>query len=202
MGKIFYLIGKSSTGKDTIYKMLKDDSELSLEPIVRYTTRPIREGEREGDSYFFETVSGYKRLCGMDKIIESQVYHTVHGDWYYFTVDDGRINLENHDYIVIGVLESFASTRDFFGRDRVIPVYIEVDDGERLQRALNREKLPENRRFKEMCRRFLADTEDFSEERIRELEIGDESRFENDNLERCVARIKNYIISVKNQPEV
>lgn len=195
MGKIFYLVGKSSTGKDTIYNILKNDSSLGLEPIVRYTTRPIREGEREGDSYFFETMPGYERLLEQDKIIESQVYHTIHGDWYYFTVDDGRIDIENHNYIVIGVLESFAGTREFFGKDKVIPIYIEVDDGERLQRALNRERLPENRKYKEMCRRFLSDDEDFSEKRIKELEISDESRFINDNLDKCVSEIRNYILS-------
>lgn len=193
MGKIFYLVGKSSTGKDTIYKMLKDDEELGLLPIVRYTTRPIRDGEIEGDSYYFETYSGYERLKQLDKIIECQGYHTIHGDWYYFMVDDGRINLDDNSYIVTGVLESFAGTREFFGKDKVIPIYIEVDDGVRLQRALNREKLPENRRFKEMCRRFLADAEDFSEERIEELGITKESRFENDDLDRCVAKIKKYI---------
>lgn len=195
MGKIFYLVGKSSTGKDTIYNMLKDDADLSLEPIIRYTTRPIRDGEMEGESYYFETLSGYERLKGLDKIIESQVYHTVYGDWYYFTVDDGRIDLENHNYIVTGVLESFAGTREYFGKDKVLPIYLEVDDGVRLQRALDREKLPENRKFTEMCRRFLADANDFSEERIKELEIGPEARFENDRLERCVDRIKEYIIS-------
>lgn len=194
MGKIFYLVGKSSTGKDTIYNLLREDETLNLKPIVRYTTRPIRDGEVEGDSYYFETFSGYERLKSLDKIIESQVYHTVHGDWYYFTVDDGRINLEENSYIVTGVLESFAGTREFFGKDKVLPIYIEVDDGVRLQRALDREKLPENRRFKEMCRRFLSDSEDFSEKRIEELEIGPEARFENDKLEKCVETIKQYIL--------
>lgn len=193
MGKIFYLVGMSSTGKDTIYNILKNDESLGLKPIVRYTTRPIRDGEKEGDSYYFETYSGYERLKGLDKIVESQCYHTIYGDWYYFTVDDGRINLEENNYIVTGVLESFAGTREFFGKDKVLPIYIEVDDGVRLQRALDREKLPENRKFKEMCRRYLADAEDFSKERIEELGINEESTFENDDLDRCVARIKKYI---------
>ena len=199
MGKIFYLIGKSSTGKDTIYKALKSDVSLKLNPIVRYTTRPIREGEKDGDSYFFETMQGYEEMHKKGKIIESQVYHTVHGDWLYFTADDGRTDIENHDYIVIGVLKSFAGTRDFFGKDRVIPIYIEVDDGERLYRALERERLPENRKYKEMCRRFLADDEDFSEEKIKELGITEESRFINDNLEECICRIKKYIASKMKQ---
>lgn len=53
MGKIFYLMGKSSSGKDTIFKALLSDGELSLKQIVPYTTRPIREGEQNGVEYFF-----------------------------------------------------------------------------------------------------------------------------------------------------
>ena len=51
---IYYLFGKSASGKDTIYKRLK-----ALHPdwkeVTPYTTRPIREGEREGVEYHFVT---------------------------------------------------------------------------------------------------------------------------------------------------
>ena len=45
MGKIYCVMGKSSSGKDTVYKKLKEQyKEFRL--IVPYTTRPIREGEK------------------------------------------------------------------------------------------------------------------------------------------------------------
>ena len=50
MNHIFYLMGKSSSGKDTVYSRILEDSELI--PIVLYTTRPIRAGEREGVGAF------------------------------------------------------------------------------------------------------------------------------------------------------
>ena len=128
------------------------------------------------------------------KIIEEQVYHTIHGDWYYFTADDGCIDISKNSYLATGVLESFAGTRNYYGNDVVIPIYIELDDGERLQRALNRERLPENGRYAEMCRRFLSDAEDFREERIKELGITEESRFVNDDLSDCAKRIKAWIL--------
>ena len=53
MGKIICLMGKSSTGKDTIYKRLLEDQELHLKKLIPYTTRPIREGEQEGIEYHF-----------------------------------------------------------------------------------------------------------------------------------------------------
>ena len=194
MGKIFYLIGKSCAGKDSIYKKIINDKDLGLVPVIRYTTRPIRDGETDGVSYHFTDVYGYGKLKESGKIIEEQVYHTVHGDWYYFTADDGSIDLDTNDYIAIGVLESFAGTREYYGRDRVVPIYIELDDGERLQRALDRERLPENGKYAEMCRRFLSDANDFREERIRELGITDEERFENDDLDDCAKRIKTWIL--------
>jgi hypothetical protein len=122
------------------------------------------------------------------------VYHTVHGDWYYFTADDGTLDIDNKNYLAIGVLESFAGTREYYGSGRVLPIYIELDDGERLMRALTRERLPENGRYAEMCRRFLSDANDFREERIRELGITDDVRFENDDLEACAKRIKEWIL--------
>ncbi len=58
MGKIICLMGKSSTGKDTIFKSLLSDKDLGLKKIVPYTTRPIRAGERNGVEYFL----GVKRI--------------------------------------------------------------------------------------------------------------------------------------------
>ncbi|MBS7306376.1 MAG: guanylate kinase, partial [Lachnospiraceae bacterium] len=95
------------------------------------------------------------------------------------------------NYVIIGVLKSFIDTRDYFGSDKVVPIYIEVEDGLRLQRALNREKKPENRRFKELCRRYLADSEDFSEDKIKDAGI--DKRFENVDLSSCINEVKEYI---------
>ena len=194
MGKLFYLIGKSCAGKDSLYNILINDAELNLAPVIRYTTRPVRDGEEDGVNYHFVSTEEYSCMARAGIIIEQQVYHTVHGDWYYFTADDGGIDLSCRDYLAIGVLESFAGTRDHFGKDKVLPIYIDLDDGIRLQRALDRERLPENGKYAEMCRRFLADADDFREERIKELGIGEESRFVNDDLDECAKRIRTWIL--------
>lgn len=191
MGKIVYLMGKSSTGKDTIFKRLLEDSALGLKTIVPYTTRPIRAGEREGVEYFFTDEAGFRCLKEQGKVIEDREYHTFHGLWRYFTVDDGQIG-EKDSCIMIGTLEAYRHLQDYFGVDRLLPVMIELDDGIRLQRALNREMKQEKPRYEEMCRRFLADSVDFSEEKIRESGIT--VRFVNDDLERCLGEIKAYIL--------
>ena len=79
MGKLICLMGKSSSGKDTIYKRLMADPGLALRPIVPYTTRPIRAGEQEGTEYFFTDEAEYRRLRAEGRIIEERSYSTVRG---------------------------------------------------------------------------------------------------------------------------
>ena len=161
-----------------------------LKRIVPYTTRPIRIGEEEGVEYHFTDETGYLALQAGGKIIEARAYHTYHGIWRYFTVDDGQITEEDH-YLIIGTLEAYAQMKRYFGREKMIPLLIELDDGVRLQRALDRERSQQNPRYEEMCRRFLADSEDFAEGKIREAGI--DRRFVNDDLDRCLEEIKCYL---------
>lgn len=186
MGKIFYMMGKSSSGKDTIFKEVQRELP-NLQTIVPYTTRPIREGERNGVEYFFVNDDRLEELRQAGKIIELRSYHTVHGMRKYFTVDDAQIDLGTYSYLVIGTLESYEKMREYFGGNVLIPIYIEVEDGERLSRALVRERRQANPKYAEMCRRFLADTEDFSEEKIEAAGIG--RRFCNENIKKCIREI-------------
>lgn len=191
MGKIFYIMGKSSTGKDTIYKKLLAENKFKLRKIVPYTTRPIREGEENGREYFFVNDAEVKALADEGRIIELRAYKTFHGTWKYMTVDDGRINLKKHNYLIIGTLESYKKTVEYYGQECVVPIMVEVDNGVRLQRALNRERNQEVPKYQEMCRRFLADEEDFRPELLEEANI---SRiFVNENLDTCIAEIEGYM---------
>lgn len=191
MSRIIYLMGKSSTGKDTIFKKLLADSTLELKTIVPYTTRPIRNNEKNGVEYFFTDDAGYQKFLQEGKIIEARAYDTYHGIWRYFTVDDGQIRDSGPDYIMIGTLEAYEKIKLYFGEERVLPVLIELDDGVRLQRALSRERRQKHPKYEELCRRFLADSADFSEEKI--AEAGIQRRFENDDLEHCLEEIRAYI---------
>ena len=191
MGRIFYLMGKSSTGKDSFYKQLISDETLGLKKIVMYTTRPIRAQEKNGEEYFFVNDERLARLEADGKVIERRSYNTVHGVWHYFTVCDDQIDLTKDSYVVIGTLESYVASKKYFGEGVLVPIYIEVDDGVRLQRALDREREQSKPKYREMCRRFIADSDDFSEENIAAAEI--EKRFENDSFEKCLDEIREYI---------
>lgn len=191
MGRVFCIVGKSSSGKDTIYKELLQNPSLHLKRIVPYTTRPIRAGEQEGVEYYFSTVETMDYLQKENRIIECRSYDTVYGPWYYFMAKDSQIDLEKNDYLVIGTLESYTRIRDYFGNDRVVPVYIDLDDGERLSRALEREKKQSQPRYEEMCRRYIADARDFSQDNLDKAGIT--VKFDNHDLKNCLDEVIAYI---------
>lgn len=191
MGRIFYIMGKSSSGKDTIYKKLLEEKEFDFKTLVPYTTRPMRNREKNGVDYFFTDEAGLERIRQEGRLIELRSYHTVLGIWNYFTVDDGQLDLANYNYLMVGTLQSWQAMRRYFGDESLVPVLIELDDGVRLQRALDREKAQDEPKYAEMCRRFLADEADFSESKIREAGIG--RRFVNNVLTDCLEEIRAYI---------
>ncbi|MGO5053282.1 guanylate kinase [Lachnospiraceae bacterium LCP25S3_G4] len=190
MGHIFYIMGKSSSGKDTIFKQLQEQLP-QLRSVVLYTTRPIRAEEQDGREYYFVDEKYQKELALKGRIIEMRAYDTIHGTWKYFTADDGQINLSEGDYLVIGTLESYEQMSVYYGMEALIPLYVEVEDGVRLSRALERERQQEQPKYAELCRRFLADSDDFSEENLHRLNI--KKRFENVELEACINEIILYI---------
>lgn len=191
--KVFYIVGKSSVGKDTIYKILKN--KLDVKPYVLYTTRPIRTGEENGIDYNYLTKDEMEKYINKpeSKVIEYRTYNTVYGPWTYATILDKQFEGEK-DLLMEGTLESYNSIKKYFEKNikvNVIPIYIEVDDGIRLERALKREMQQEKPKYEELCRRFLADSKDFSEEKI--IESGINKRFKNIDMNTCVDEIINYI---------
>ncbi len=190
MGKIYYLMGKSGAGKDTLFREVLENCPR-LKTVTLYTTRPIRDGEEDGVAYYFvspEVLAGYEQA---GKVIEQRTYHTMYGEWTYATIDDGQVDLDKADYLIIGTLESYEKMKDYYGEENLVPLYIEVEDGERLLRALGRERVQERPRYDEMCRRFLADQEDFSEEKLQSAGIT--RRFQNREEDKCLREILEEI---------
>lgn len=190
MGKIFILLGKSASGKDSLYARLREEFP-EFQTMVSYTTRPMREGEVDGVDYHFIDMQQLLHYQNTGKIVEMRTYHTVFGDWHYATVNDETVDLKKYHYFLIGTLESFLRMEAYYGKDVVVPLYIEVETGLRLERALKREKMQSNPKYAEMCRRFLADEEDFSEEKL--AAAGISTRFQNNEMDVCVREMVKEI---------
>ncbi len=191
MGRIYCIMGKSSSGKDSIYQKIMESEILGLKRIIPYTTRPARVDETDGKQYHFCDRQKMEEFQEAGRIIELRTYHTVYGDWNYFTVADEELNPAENSYLYIITLEGYLKIRKYFGKEHVMPIYIEVEDGERLIRAIEREKQQEKPRYEEMCRRFLADAADFSEEKL--AEAGISRRFINTSLAETIQKIITYI---------
>lgn len=184
---IYLIMGKSATGKDTVLQSLLKKKELQLNRIIQYTTRPIKDGELDGREYYFVNKEKMHELEASGHILECRKYDTIYGDWYYFTTDETLDPDKN--YVLIGTLPVLDSLRSRFNNVRA--VYLYLDDGERLQRALDRENASENPRYAEMCRRFLNDEKDFSQEEIGKSKI--DLFVENMKLDATIDKISTFI---------
>lgn len=161
MSRIFCLTGKSCSGKDTLYARILERCP-ELVPVILHTTRPRRPGEVDGQTYHFVTEEQLRQYEAQGQVIEKREYHTTQGLWTYFTL---RFALDA-DRLLITTLEGAQALMDCYGPDAVRLVYLHVDDRTRLLRYIDRESRQIHPDYAEVCRRFLADQEDFSRERL------------------------------------
>ena len=157
---VFLITGKSCTGKDTLLNNIFKKYQDKFEKVIPYTTRPIRDGEIDGENYHFIESSDIVKMINKNEILEMRSYNTEHGKWYYLTkkFDD------NHDknYVCITTLEAVNSFYKHFNEQyNVKVIYLYLDDHERLLRCLQREDSQKFPNYVEMCRRFVEDTKDF-----------------------------------------
>lgn len=189
MNKIYCLMGKSNSGKDSILHNLftsLNHNPVDLKTIVTYTTRPIRIGEKNGVDYYFVNEDKMLYFMNNNKIIEYRTYNTVKGVWYYATVDDGQIDLTQNSYISIVDIKGYKEYIKYFGEQNVVGIYLDVDNYTRLTRALNREHNQSKPDYLEMCRRFIEDEKDFDKDTLDKLNI---KIYLNNDLEECLNQI-------------
>ena len=190
MGKIVLFMGPSNCGNDTIIRTLVKENKFAFKEMIMSTTRPKRTHEVEGREYYFKTVEEMLDLEKQGKIIEKRKYDTVYGPWYYFTTST-TIDLGNNNYIGSNTLKGLDQFVKFYGMENIISLLIKVDDGIRLQRALDREKMEESPKYQELCRRFLADSIDFSEENINKRPIT--SIINNNSLDNTMEEVEKVL---------
>ena len=163
LNKIAFFIGPSGSGKDTFF--YKSLNIYDVEPIVLLTTRPMRDGEKDGREYHFVTPKKMDLLEQKNLLIERRNYNTQHGIWSYATGMQ-QIDLSRYNYLTPNTWEGYSKFLKHYSKESLIPIYFQLDDGIRLERCLQREKKSGNGRYAEMCRRYLADEQDFTQEML------------------------------------
>lgn len=192
---VFYFMGRSASGKDAILSRLWDMFP-DIQNVPLYTTRSKRAGEEEGKPYYFRTEAGYLAMEVSGLVAECRTYQKVSGPVRYFTCLGG-IDLSTHDYFLSGTLVSYLKVWDVLGESHVVPVYIYVPEQDLLTRAIHRESRQPFPDCQEVCRRFLADSMDFSEEALAKAGIREENRFLNQDLDACVEAVAGCIRQVR-----
>nr|DAN35594.1 MAG TPA: GMPK protein [Caudoviricetes sp.] len=148
--KLIALCGKSAVGKDTILNEVIGDEDKSefFHKIVSVTTRPKRKTEVDGVDYYFVDDSDIPNL----RLLELEHFN----GWAYGTMqaelEEDRINLGI--FTPRGIAQLAAT-----GLVELTVVIVESDADIRLSRSLLRSF---GEQVLEMCRRNIADAEDFS----------------------------------------
>lgn len=202
MAKNLYVIcGKSSTGKDTIYKRIVETFDGILSPVILHTSREIRSGEKDGVNYHYISKEDFLKKIDSQNMIEYRSYPHTNGEVFYGTSIDAFE--DNKSYITINTLEGLKKLKDspYMREINIHPIYIEVPDMDRIQRALKRESKNFIPNIKECCRRYLADEEEFAEEKIKSL-VPSCNRFVNNSLENCLLQISLYITGIEKKAKL
>lgn len=152
--KIVALFGEAGSGKDYIQKEIMKTiwGKTNLHQIISCTTRPPREGEKDGvDYHFILTPAEFLNYENLHNWIE----FTSFREWWYGT----SIKHLNKDKINIGVF-NIDGIKQILEDEEIecIPIYIKTLPKIRLLRQLNRESDPN---CDEIIRRYLTDQKDF-----------------------------------------
>lgn len=198
MKYIVALFGESGCGKDTIKEAILDKYS-DIKPILRLTTRPMRESESQYNPYVFvdeptlqkmvlQNIDNFLEMEKLDNCIESS---GALNTWFYTTHRQHSFSDDCHCYVGCysqEALESLCDSMLYDDEFTIIPVRVAVDDKIRLIRQLERE---DNPNCLEICRRFQTDAKDY----CCELSYPYYTITNNSTLEHCMKQISLIIDS-------
>ena len=183
-GELIIISGTTCAGKDTVVKsLLKKNSNITKS--ISYTSRPIRNGEKNGKDYYFVDKEEFERKIENDDFLE---YACVQYGAYYGTPKQEVIDLLNQ------------------GKDVIL--VIDVQGAQIIK-----EKYPETLlifimapSMKEVKKRIIArggetKTQIIERFKVAYNEINEVNKYNyvvvNDDLDTCVEKVKSIIISNK-----
>ncbi|MFA5421819.1 MAG: AAA family ATPase [Bacilli bacterium] len=144
------LVGASASGKTEIAKILA--RKYGIVKAITHTTRPMREGERDGIDYFFVTKQQFLDLSKRDTFVETTLYNDN-----YYGCSKSQIHDDKAVIIDPNGLKAFLALKN----PRVISFYIEADEETRYGRMISRGDSVEN-----ALKRIENDKKDFVSENI------------------------------------
>lgn len=162
MSNILYvLIGKSSSGKDTLANNLRECGNLSM--CISTTSRPARINEIDKVHYNFVSKNDFISKIQNNEMIEYRSYNTeLNGKsdiWYYGTE---LKSLKNNLVLVLDI-DGLIELKNKLINYKIISIYLDCSDDVRKERAIERGTFCEI----EWNRRLIDDNEKFNIDKIR-----------------------------------
>lgn len=148
------IMGKTSCGKDTVVNELI--SNYGFRKCVTYTTRPMRDGEKQDITYHFITEDDFKQKIRENFFAEYKSYDTEFGIWYYGVALEDVENADDKTVIIL----TPDGYRDVIKKVKNKPksIYIYANNSTIKERLINRGDDP-----KEAQRRLEHDNIDFKD---------------------------------------
>jgi len=140
LGKLFLIVGPSGSGKGTVIERIKGKYPGFVFP-VSYTTREIREGEKDGGSYHYVSKEEFERMIKEGEFLE---YAVVHSDNYYGTSKKDIMEPLKGGAVVIREvdIQGFNSIRNLVPKANLVSIFMKVSDLNDLRgRILRRGKI-------------------------------------------------------------
>lgn len=163
MGKIFVIMGKSSTGKDSLLNLMV---EQGYKRVVSHCSRPKRSNEIANRDYHFVKYQQMVDMIDNNEFVETRSYNVVDNQIWLYGISKNEIDLNSdNNYISVVDGQGFKTLREYYGKENVIGIYLWISNRERLLRSLNRCKL-DDKAVLEIIRRFKDDDEVFTKEVI------------------------------------
>jgi len=182
--RMLVLSGPSGSGKSTIVNRVIAESPVKMMKMVSATTRPPREGEVDGEAYWFLSDEGFARRREANEFIEYEEVFSQ-GYWYGTLKSELARAAENSAWAFLEI--------DVQGALRVMDQYPQI-----ISIFLT---TPSEEVFEQRLRDRGTESEEVIQSRLQrartELESAHRYRHQvcNDTLDRAVAEIIEIIVS-------
>ena len=183
-GKLFLIVGPSGSGKSSVMHGLKDIHPEYVYPLSA-TTRAMREGEKEGEIYYFYTKERFKEGVENGEFLE---YAIVHQDNYYGMLKQPVIDsLKNGSTVVREVdIQGFDSIRKVIPTENLVTIFITVPNkNDLINRIVSRSAISKD----ELEKRKGSMYKEFNRSRDRDYLVENK----NGELESSINRVAEII---------
>lgn len=183
MQRIIIIAGPSGVGKTTVTNYLYQ--KYGIPRVITHTTRPMRKGEEEGKSYYFETDETFKQLHFFE--------HVRYGNYQYGSSKEAlRRAWKKSDLVTLIVdTDGVKTYLDELG-DKAYFIYLTISDPQILrQRLIERGDDPQEIEKRINSREFKRDLQ------LKPELQKDAHYLKNDNLIKTKEKLDQLITALR-----